>query len=246
MEKLKELLSIRENHVNHQTIIFYILVAFFFSVSVRVFLYYQISDYNDYFYDGSIIPIWNLDAGLYGFYANQLLNGTLYPLNAEYMPGHFIYWIVLLTGFSVDNVLFFAPAFFSSLIIIPILLLTKHYHIPKIGLYTALLGSIMSSYYYRTHLGYYDTDILNVFFPLLAIYFLVKLVDSKNIMYALFASITLIGFDFWYHSAEAIIISIIGIYLIYALLFEKTYVYAYQALFILVFTLLPLLFIYKF
>jgi len=235
--------SDRQATFKHLTL--YIFMAFIVGLLARLILYYQASDNSDYFYNGEIIPLWNPDAGLYGFYASQLLDGIHYPFVAEYVPGYLLYGLVSLTGMSLDTALFFAPMFFASLIVIPIILLANQYHLAKMGFYAAVIGSIMTSYYYRTHLGYYDTDMLNVFFPLMSIYFLIRLVESKNILNALYASLTLILFSLWYHSAAAIIVAIIGMAIVYLVLFERKSTYMYQSIVLLSIALVPLMILYK-
>ncbi len=221
MNNLKQFLKIENNKFNRKELFIYIFIAYLFTIFIKLFLYYQIYNNSSYFYNNNVIPLWTPDSGLYGFYANQLLSGISYPFISEYMPGYLIYWIVNLTGFSINGVIFFAPIFFSSLVVIPIILIANSYNLAKIGFYSTLFGSIMTSYYYRTHLGYYDTDMLNVVFPLFAIYFLIKLVNSKKIIYGLFATISLLFFHLWYHSSTTIILSIFTTFLLYILIFER-------------------------
>jgi len=113
------------------------------------------------------------------------------------------------------------PAFLSSLVVIPIILIADIYKLRLLGFLSALFGASIASYYYRTHLGYYDTDMLNVFFPMLSIYFFIKYIHSKMIRYIAFAIVTLIIFHFWYHSSKIIIFSILLTFTIYILFFEK-------------------------
>ena len=225
MNRLKELLSLRDGETSNRDLIIYILIAYIFSLLIKSILYYQIIDNSNYFYNEHIIPIWTPDSALYGFYANQLLHGVVYPYNSEYLPGFLLYWLVNLTGININTILFFIPIFLSSLTIIPLILIAHHYKLTRIGFYSTLFSSFMTSYYYRTHLGYYDTDILNVFFILLAIYFLIKTVDSKKLIYLLLASITLMLFHLWYHSSNSIIISTILTFIIYILLFKREEIY---------------------
>ncbi len=245
MGHLKKFLDIKQSSANHKSLVLYLLLAYLFSVAIRLFLYYQFSEHDHYFFQGNIIPTWTHDSGLYGFYTNQLLNGISYPFISEYTPAYLLYGVVTITGLELDTVLFFAPAFFSSLIIIPIILIANHYKIVRMGLYSALIGSVMTSYYYRTHLGYYDTDILNAMLPLLSIFFLIRLTQSHKITHALLASFTLVIFALWYHSSAPIILSIVMIFLLYTLLFERKSIYAYQSLLILSVALLPLAFFYN-
>ena len=232
--------TLEDKQKNLKQLFFYILSAYVLSIAVRLFLYYQASDNANYFYNGNIIPLWTADAGLYGYYANQILSGVSYPFVAEYMPGYLLSWIVNLTGISLNNALFFAPAFLASLVVIPMILIANRYKMVTFGLYSAFIGSIMTSYYYRTHLGYYDTDVLNLFLPLLAIYFLIKLVEDKNILDALYASLMLISFSLWYHSSSAIILTIIAFYFLYILVLDRKETLFYQSLFLILISLLPL------
>ncbi|HIC79298.1 MAG TPA: hypothetical protein EYP02_08960, partial [Sulfurovum sp.] len=232
--------TLEDRQKNLKQLFFYILLAYLLSVAVRLFLYYQVSDNHNYLYNGNIIPLWTADAGLYGYYANQILSGISYPFVAEYMPGYLLSWIVNITGMELDKVLFFAPAFLSSLIVIPIILIANRYKMATFGLYSAFIGSVMTSYYYRTHLGYYDTDVLNVFLPLLAIYFLIKLVEDREPTDALFASLSLLSFSLWYHSSSAIILAIVAVYFLYIMIYNRKENLSYQSLFLLVIALLPL------
>jgi len=93
----------------------------------------------------------------------------------------------------------------------------------------------MTSYYYRTHLGYYDTDILNAFFPLLAIYFLIKAVDTQKYINVIYASIVLIAFNFWYHSSTPIILAIVLTFILYITIFYREYILKYKSYFLISF-----------
>lgn len=77
---MDKILDVDEQHIGKQKLFAYILFAYLFSVSIRYILYYNISEDSNYFYNGEIIPLWNPDSGLYGFYANKLLSGVSYPL----------------------------------------------------------------------------------------------------------------------------------------------------------------------
>jgi hypothetical protein len=201
-------------------ILYYIIISYIFNILLRYILYLQIYNDSSIFYNGEIIPIWTPDASLYGFYAKQLLSGVIYPFTSEYIPAYLIYYLVKITGFSLENVLFFAPAFLSSLIVIPIILIAKIYNLENIGFLSTLFGASFVSYYYRTHLGYFDTDLLNLFFPMFSIYFLIKYTHTKYIKYILYALIWLLLFYFWYHSSLMIIISIVFTFLVYLYLFD--------------------------
>ncbi|MBN2826007.1 MAG: hypothetical protein JXQ76_11820 [Campylobacterales bacterium] len=247
MEKgWREFFRIEHQETTKTKLIFYILLAYGFNIAIKMLLYYQILDNPQYFVNGSVIPIWNYDSGLYGYYANRLIDGANYPLIAEYMPGYLLYWLHGFTGITVDNLLFFSPIFLSSLIVIPSVLIANTYGFAYIGFYAAMIGGITTSYYYRTHLGYYDTDILNVVIPLLSIYFIIKTIESKKCIFALWAFFALTLFTSWYHVALPINLAIILTFLAYILIFDRKDSRLYQAFLIIALSILPFAVMYKF
>ncbi len=235
MNNLKQILEMNSKKITTKNLIIYIFFAYIFSLIVRLFLFYQISDNSNFFHNGHIIPLWTPDTGLYGYYTKQLLNGVSYPFISEYTPAYLLYGVIKLTGIDVNSALFFAPAFLSSLIVIPIILIANHYKLAKYGLYGGIIGSLMTSYYYRTHLGYYDTDILNAFFPLLAIYFLIKAVDTRKYIDIIYASIVLIAFNFWYHSSTPIILATVLTFILYIAFFYREFIFKYKSYFLISF-----------
>jgi len=121
-------------------------------------------------------------------------------------------------------------------------LIAKIYNLEKIGFLSTLFGASFVSYYYRTHLGYFDTDLLNLFFPMFSIYFLIKYTHTKYIKYILYALIWLLLFYFWYHSSLIIIISIVFTFLVYLYLFDD----GIDRKYIFLGTILSIIFLYIF
>ncbi len=219
--KFYDYLKIKEDNFSLKKVWFLIFIAYFLSVTVRYILFFQIMNNPNFFVDGNVISIWTPDAGLYGFYAKELANGVLYPFNSEYIAGYLIYFITNISGLNIDIVMFYLPAFLSSLIVIPIILITKLYNITLLGFFSALLGTISLSYYSRTHLGYMDTDSLNLFFSLIIIYFFMAFSVKRDFIYLILTIIFISMFYFWYHSSLPIIIGIIIFYILYFLIFDN-------------------------
>lgn len=245
MQNLNSYLSIEPETINKKKLLLYIVVAFIFSIGIRYLLYIQYEDDSTLFGKNILIPLWNPDSGLYGYYAKSLLAGKEYPFVAEYMPGYLLYWFTKITGVSLNKLLFFLPSVLASLSVIPIILIANIHKITQIGFFAALLGTTAIGYYARSHLGYYDTDVLNIFFPMLAIYFLMKLVELQSLKYAFYSSITLILFTMWYHNATILVLNILGVFMLYTFIFERKSKIMYQSLFVLVSALLPVVFLYK-
>ncbi|MEA1920270.1 MAG: STT3 domain-containing protein, partial [Campylobacterota bacterium] len=186
----------------------YMSIAYLFGLAVRMMLWYQVAPIESFWLDGNPIPIYSPDAGLYGYYAKQLLSGVTYPMTAEYMPGYLIYWLVGIFSLNIDWVMFLLPAFLAPLVAIPIVLMAHAYHQAKLGFFAALIGVIGINFYTRSYLGYMDTDTLNLFFPYMAIASLMMAMTRRSWLWGVGGVVALIVFYFWYHSSIVIIAAI--------------------------------------
>lgn len=99
------------------------------------------------------------------------------------------------------------------------------YKIVKFSFFVAIIGSITYSYYIRSFLGYYDTDVLNVFLSLNIIAFMILLVEKKDIRYIIPIIISIILFSFWYHSSKLIIAAILSNFIIYIIIWKKKLIF---------------------
>ncbi len=226
---LLDKLTLREQSVSVQKVLLLTVIAYLFAVCVRVLLYVQTADIQAFWLDGEPLPIWSPDAGLYGYYAKQILAGASYPLNAEYMPGYLIAAVVSLGGLSIDSVMFWLPAFLASLIVIPVILSAHACRQTMLGFAAALIAGISANYYSRSHLGYMDTDTLNVFLPWMAAAFWIFALRNRALLFALLGAFMLLLFRLWYHSAAAILFGMLIGLLLTVLLFFRREPNAYAA-----------------
>ena len=174
------MLKLSEEHLSTKKLLFYIISSYLFAVAIRSLLYFQVADIDNYWFEGHIIPIWTPDAGLYGYYANLILAGNDYPFISKLMPSHLIAMLVNLTGISIDTLMFWLPAFLSSIIVIPIIMIAHAFHLGTLGFMAALIGSISANYYTRSYLGCMDTDTLNLVFSWSIVMFCVFTLKQKK------------------------------------------------------------------
>ena len=145
----------------------FIAVAFCFSIVVRLIWVYQFSDYEALKYAGQFMINTN-DGYLWAEGARDLLQGSSqkYDLSSfETAPAQLTYLLAKLLPISFETLIFYMPAFLGSLIVIPLILITHNLKMIEVGFLGALLASIAVSYYNRTMVGYYDTDMLTIVFP---------------------------------------------------------------------------------
>jgi len=211
----------------------YILLAYAFGVGIRFLLAIEAYKHPEFLINNDVIPLWTADAGLYGYYAKTILAGIPLPLNSEHMLGHLVALCVKITGSNIDRVMFYAPAFFAPLIVVPIVLIMDVYQQTRIGFLAALIATIGFNYYYRTHLGYVDTDILIYTLMLLTFFSIIASLELKNINYAVIGFFSTIFLIEWYHSAKPLIFGFLALYVLLIAIYDRKKIENYFILMIL-------------
>ena len=93
----------------------------------------------------------------------------------------------------------------ASLFILPLGIYFFHIGLPLSGLLGGLIGSFASGYYMRSSIGRIDTDMLNLFFPVLGALLILCASNSKTdrsiLLYSMGAGLCLFLFQWWYGKA---------------------------------------------
>ena len=173
------------NHVTKLQLWGLMLFAYAFSFAIRMIWVYQFQDDPNFYWNGEMMINTN-DGYTWASGAQNILYGM-----HEHNPGirdmwanATIFFTVLftkITPFSLETVVLYMPTVISSLVVIPIILISRLYGQSLWGFFAALLGSIAWSYYNRTMTGYYDTDMFSAMAPMFILYFLMKsTMDSQG------------------------------------------------------------------
>jgi len=200
-----------------------IVVSLFFSIVVRLIWVYQFSDFESFHFAGQFMINTN-DGYYWAEGARDLLNGItqkhdLSPIDEA--PSWFTYVIVKLLPFTFETIILYMPAILGSLIVIPLILIGNNLKMAEVGFMAALLASIAVSYYNRTMIGYYDTDMLIIVFPLLLLWSLILALRTKEEKYLLITAFEIIAYRWWYPQSYSLEFSYFGLILIYVLLFDR-------------------------
>ncbi|MGK0255650.1 MAG: undecaprenyl-diphosphooligosaccharide--protein glycosyltransferase, partial [Arcobacteraceae bacterium] len=202
---------------NTKTII-YILLAFAFSIAIRLIWVDQFSGAAQLKFNGEFMLTTN-DGYFYAEGARDILAGVTTNTNDlsafESAASKLTAWIAMILPVSFETVLFYMPAFFSSLLVIPIILIAKKINNLEVGLIAALLGSITWSYYNRTMVGYYDTDMLNIVFPMLLLWSIIWAIDTKKNIYLVFTALDVLAYRWWYPQSYALEFAFWGMLVVY-------------------------------
>ncbi|QWR78261.1 STT3 domain-containing protein [Candidatus Magnetomonas plexicatena] len=199
-----------------------VLLCLFLSVFVR---YHAMSKWNMqpemYFY-GSTPMMSTVDAYDWIINANEYLHGIpalespLISVIAVRLSGLF--------GNNVSKAAFYMVFFLSGLFIIPLSLFFYKAGHPGAGISASVFGTVGKIYYERTAIGRFDTDLLNLFFPFLVSFFILKSSKAKThkrtYLYSALTGIALSFFDWWYQGHRGFTFIYLAI-LVISLVFYK-------------------------
>ena len=205
---------------NKKTMI-YILLAFAFSIAIRLIWVNQFGGEEQFMFNDQLMINTN-DGYFFAEGARDILAGVtqntndLSPINNAMSV--FTAWIAKILPFSFETIILYMPAFFASLLVVPIILIAREFDKLEVGFIAALVGGIAWSYYNRTMVGYYDTDMLNIVFPTVLLWSLIWAIDTGEDKYLLIAALDSIAYRWWYpqsYSLEFAFIGLIAIYVAY-------------------------------
>ncbi|SHO81416.1 Oligosaccharyltransferase PglB [hydrothermal vent metagenome] len=210
----------------------YILLAYLFSIAIRMIWVYQFNSMDSFYWDNQLMINTN-DGYFWASGAQNLANG-IYENNprvpgAEYGIVYFTYILTQILPFSIETITLYLPAVISSLIVIPIILISKLYNRIFLGFFAGLIVSITWSYYNRTMVGYYDSDFFALVFPVFITYFLMRGVIQEDFKSIFIASLFILGYFYGYDASISVIYAMGIGFIGYMILFlrDKEYFYDY-------------------
>ncbi|MDR2789679.1 MAG: peptide transporter [Campylobacteraceae bacterium] len=156
----------------------------------------------------------NADMGEY-YQKNCHQENDLSPVN-DPLPKltHFIYDML---PFSLETIMFYMPVFAGSLIVIPFILIGGRFNLLLAGFIASLIAAISTSYYSRTVVGYYDTDIFNLFFPMMIVWSLAIALEARAKPYVLITALEMAVYKWCYPQGYALEFAFCGLVILYAI-----------------------------
>jgi dolichyl-diphosphooligosaccharide--protein glycosyltransferase/undecaprenyl-diphosphooligosaccharide--protein glycosyltransferase len=156
---------------------------------------------------------------------------------------YLIAFVSQILPFSFEAIIFYMPAFFSSLLVIPIILIGRSIGKLEVGFIAALFASIAWSYYNRTMVGYYDTDLLNIVLPTFLLWSLIWAIRTQEDKYLIFTALDIIAYRWWYpqsYSLEFAFFGLIFAYVIYQYIKKQDFTYNLTLLTFMIFAMMGL------
>ena len=223
----------------------YIISVYFFTLLVRLLLSYTI--YTNSFFNiaGHPLSIFTPDAALYGHYA-QLLLASKPHLTDVHLLEYILYYLVKYTPFTLDQVILYLPAFLSSLVVVPVMLIMRLYSKSNLEvLFSGVLAGVGYGYYSRTYLGYCDTDILNIVLPMFILYSMLFIVKRERYNYILLTLLGNVFYIFWYHSSLVLVVTMNFLFILYLLVKSFKKAQSYKMALLVILSIVKIYFLYK-
>ena len=238
-----------ENEQGFETrqVFLFVIIAYIFSFAIRMIWVYQFQDNPDFHWNGQLMINTND-----GYYFASGAQKTLFGMHLDNprIPSVWSFGTVAITvlltkitPFSLETIILYMPALISSLVVIPIILIARLYNESLWGFFAALLGSVAWSYYNRTMIGYYDTDMFSAMAPVFILYFLMKSTIDFNLKSALYAAVAIIVYPFFYDQGASIVNAMGILYAVYLMFYHRTEDTTYHSIILVFLALLPFPFI---
>lgn len=215
MDNIRNLFDIRSHKGSRLSALIFIVIAFAFAFFVRLYWVSIIAQDPSSLYDGEVMINTN-DGYYYAEGAMDILGFSEPSLNSPMSDPLSIITAFLykITPLSFESLILYMPAFFGALVVVPLLLLGREFGSLEGGFIAALLGSIAHSYYNRTMAGYYDSDMLILFFALTAVYFAIKSMKHRKEIYLAGVVITFFIGLWYYPNLRYIFIGVAIVYFV--------------------------------
>jgi len=231
------MLKLREEQTSIYTLLILIAVAYLFSVGMRFIWVNEVSSMAQFHWNNELMINTN-DGYLFAEGARDALSGSSQPNDLSGVETSVAQLTALLARIlpvSFETLILYMPSFLGSLIVIPLILIGRALNQTTMGFIAALLASIAHSYYNRTMTGYYDSDMLNIVFPVLEMYSLILALTHQRNRYLIPITISIALYQWWYPQAYSLDTALLVMILAYTAIFDRRNLYLYKiALFILI------------
>lgn len=252
LQKLKSIFSYRnDSYISHpvdrRSLLTLILIAFAFSISIRLLVAYEQYGNPNFYFEGAPI-IKSPDGFYYAEGARDIINSANTPDDGR-SPITSVVSILtagvyhLLPGLKLEWAMYFIPVVFGSLVVVPIVLLGIEAGSAVIGFFAAMIAASSIGFVNRSFAGYYDDDFLTLTLPFFVAYGVIALLrDKNNLSLLVYLAVASLLYSLEYSNANSIISVIAALLLVYTLIYEKGAMrnYLFVATLLLVATQIPL------
>lgn len=213
-----------------------ILIAYAFSVIMRLYWVFWAGGFPEFMWNNQLMINTN-DGYAFAEGARDMIAGFHQPNDLSYFGSSLstlTAYLAKILPFSFETIILYMSVFLSSLIVIPILLISSELKCIKAGFMGALVSSVANSYYNRTMAGYYDTDMLNLVFAMFILWAMIRIIVKNDKLCLLYIPSFVMLYNWWYPSSFALNSTMVGIFLVYTLVFLRKHRLNYEAIILII------------
>lgn len=213
-----------------------ILIAYAFSVIMRLYWVFWAGGFPEFMWNNQLMINTN-DGYAFAEGARDMIAGFHQPNDLSYFGSSLstlTAYLAKILPFSFETIILYMSVFLSSLIVIPILLISSELKCIKAGFMGALVSSVANSYYNRTMAGYYDTDMLNLVFAMFILWAMIRIIVKNDKLCLLYITSFVMLYNWWYPSSFALNSTMVGIFLVYTLVFLRKHRLNYEAIILII------------
>lgn len=229
---MNKFLSLNETNVSMKNFLVLMLLAFVFSVSVRYIWVENFKAYDQFQWNNELMINTN-DGYVFAEGARDRLQGFHEDNDLSYYDSSLSTLTALLAKIipvSFETLILWMPAIFGSFLIIPIMLIARVLNQEYIGFIASLLAGIAWSYYNRTMIGYYDTDMLVIVLPTFILWSIIFNVDEEKNRYLPLVPIFIVITMWWYPQSYSLIMAMGVMMFVYTVVFARKNSFYYKIL----------------
>lgn len=208
----------------------FIIIAFLFGVICRLYWISWAGEFDEMKFNGTVMINTN-DGYAFAEGARDIIAGFHQPNDLSYVNhsmSKFTAFVAQILPFSFENIILYMSVVLSSLLVAPMILISREFKALPAGIIAGFTSVIANSYYNRTMAGYYDTDMLNIVLASFVLWGLIRasLKERPCLIAPIFILISL----WWYPSSLTLNLAFFGLFFIYTLIFQKKVLANYQNL----------------
>ncbi|MEY4504317.1 MAG: hypothetical protein RL154_610 [Pseudomonadota bacterium] len=200
-----------------------VILVYAWGILARMFWVYWASGFPEFFWNAQLMVNTN-DSYYFAEGARDILSGTHQlgdrsPVD-EALP-IISAWLTKFSPFSLESIILFMPAIFSSFVVIPLALVGKELNRPLLGLTAGVLAVITHSFYNRTMVGYYATDLFGLVTPSFVAFFAYAVLKNASTT-RIIGLLTSVAFAMWtYRSSYSLVLATLIVMGGYALIYNR-------------------------
>lgn len=209
-----------------------VFLIYAWGIFARLYWVYWASGFPEFFWNNQLMVNTN-DSYYFAEGAKDILAGTHQvgdrsPVD-EGLP-LVTAFLTRFSPFSLETVMLYMPAVFSAFVVVPLALVGRELKKPLLGLLAGALAVVTHSFYNRTMVGYFATDLFGLVTPSFVALFAYLTLKQQSVLRTI-GLVLSVGFAMWsYRSSYSLVFVTLVVMALYTLIYDRKNKHIWYAL----------------